>query len=316
MEHQGTYLHTPKSSSSSAVDLPISAGAFSRTAPPSPSLDASDSRGSFTRRRTSWGQRLVDEGQDPLQLNYPATNSATLSSSGLNTSTSGPIRSAVDVLFPTPDDRNFPLSARYGSPESDMNPYSTSHAGPSTASLIPPRVFEAEDRHREDDEAHLTANMSRNGTEEIWEGGHGEDPERTAPMTPRSRRRTTRYSVSPSPLKKTGTAIKSMTHNLRRASIRVVNLASTGLENQIRLGDGEEEETRGKSKSVEGEETFPQLSQALPIRGRTLGCLGPESKVRLALFNFLVYPCVLFSSKALTFLTVRKKDGLNLLYLC
>lgn len=187
-----------------------------------------------------------------------------------------------------------------------MNTYSTSHAGPSTASLIPPRDFEAEDGLREDDEAHLTANMSRNGTEEIWEGGHGEDPERTAPMTPRSRRRTARYSVSPSPLKKTGTAIKSMTHNLRRASVRVVNLA--GLENQIRLGD-DDEETHGKSKPEEGEEDpLPDLSKALPIRGRTLGCLGPESRMRLALFNFLVYPCVFFFFfQDLTSLTVYKK---------
>jgi hypothetical protein len=133
--------------------------------------------------------------------------------------------------------------------------------------------------------------MSRNGTEERWEEDYSVDPERSAAMTPRSRRRTVRYSVSPSPLKKTGTAIKSMSHNIRRASIRVVNLASAGLENQLRLGDGSGI-ARGKRSDDGEEEPLPDLTKSLPIRGRTLGCLGPESKVRLALFNFLVYPYV------------------------
>jgi len=297
MERQGTYLHTPKSSSSSGVDLTNKG--LASPAPPSPSLETSDSRGSIARRRTSWGQRLVDKGRDPLQLDYSsAANSAALPSSGLNTSGSGPIRSGVDDLFPTPDDRNFPFSARYESPERSMHSYSTSQAGPSTASLIPPRDFEAEDGHREDDEAHLTANMSLNGTEERWEG---EDPERSPATTPRSRRRTARYSLSPSPLKKTGTAIKSMTHNLRRASVRVVNLASAGLENQVRLGD--DDEGAGGRRLSKDEELLPNLNNVLPIRGRALGCLGPESKIRLALFNFLLYPCVWISSHATLLLT-------------
>lgn len=265
MEHQGVYLHTPQSSSSSGVDLSNTAAVFATSAPPSPSLEASDSRGSFARRRTSWGHRLVDADRDPLQLDYFPPSSGGLGSA--------PIRSAVDGLFPAPDDRNFPLSARYGSAEQSVDSYATSHAGPSTASLIAPREFEAEVEQREDDEAHLTANMSRNGTEETWEGDHGEDPEHAA-TTPHSRRRTGRYGMVPSPLKMTGTTIKSMTHNLRRASLRVVNLGSAGLDHHISLGDGDD------------------WNNPLPIRGRALGCFGPESKVRLALFNLLVYPCV------------------------
>lgn len=281
MEHQGTYLHTPKSSSSSAIDLAHTPAGFPTSAPPSPSLDASDSGGgSFARRRTSRGQRLVDEGQDSLQLDDLPL------SSGLNTSGSAPVRSGVDILFPTPDNRNFPFSARYEIPDGN---YLTSHAGPSTASLISPREFEAGFEYREDDEAHLTANMSRNGTEENWEAYRSEDPERSAVTTPRSRRRTARYSLSPSPLKKTGTAIKSMKQNLRRASVRVVNLGSAGLESQIRLEDVNED-ARSKGKLDEGEEEPLHLNKSLPIRGRTLGCFGIESKVRLALFNLLVYP--------------------------
>ena len=36
----------------------------------------------------------------------------------------------------------------------------------------------------------------------------------------------------------------------------------------------------------------PDLRRGMPIRGRTLGCFGPRSAVRLAMFRFLVYPCV------------------------
>lgn len=298
MEHQEIYLQrptTPKSSTTSAINLTGSPAGIVSSAPPSPSLEPSDSNGSFSRRRRSWGQRLLDAGQDPLRLDpFDPSNSATLSSSALSSGTR-PALSATDDLFsssPT-DDRSFPFSARYGSQHNTMYPYSTSQAGPSTASLITPREFESEEGHREDDEAHLTSNISRNGTEEGYENEHSTDPEGSAAMTPRSRRRTVRYSVTPSPLKKTGTAIKSMSHNIRRASVRVVNLASAGLENQLRLGD---DITRGKrtgSRDDEGEEEpLPDLVKALPIRGRTLGCLGPESKVRLTLFRFLVYPCV------------------------
>ncbi|KAF8146237.1 Ion transport protein-domain-containing protein [Mycena galopus ATCC 62051] len=65
--------------------------------------------------------------------------------------------------------------------------------------------------------------------------------------------------------------------NLRRASVRVVNMASVGLE---RLPDDKKDE----------DDHLPDLAQTLPIRGRTLGFLGPTNKLRLACFNFLVYP--------------------------
>lgn len=312
MEHQETYLQRPTTpkSSTSAIDLTGTPAGIVSSAPPSPSLEPSDSKSSFSRRRTSWGQRLVEEGQDPLRLDpFEPSNSATLSSSGLS-SGARPVLPSVDDIFLSPtDDRSFPFSARYGSQQHNMSVYSNSQAGPSTASLITPREFGSEEGHREDDEAHLTANMSRNGTDERWEEDYSADPER---MTPRSRRRTVRYSVSPSPLKKTGTAIKSMSHNIRRASIRVVNLASAGLENQLRLGD--DDISRGKRSDDGDEEPLPDLTKALPIRGRTLGCLGPESKVRIALFNFLVYSYV----SSLSWRSCTNKSltvGRNLLYL-
>ncbi|KAK7018498.1 Ion transport protein-domain-containing protein [Favolaschia claudopus] len=94
-----------------------------------------------------------------------------------------------------------------------------------------------------------------------------------------ARRRTLRYSASPSPLKKTGTAIKHVSQNFRRASVRVVNLASAGLE---RLPDVDDKKDL--------DETLPELAQSLPLRGRTLGFLGPTNPFRMACFNFLVHP--------------------------
>lgn len=291
MEQQETHLQrptTPQSTITSAIDLTGSPTGIAASAPPLPSLEPSGSNGSLARRRTSWGQRLVDAGQDPLRLDTSKVpHSAALPSSALTTSNIGPAHSATDDVFFSPsDDRSFPFSARYGIQNQNMNPFTTSQPGLSSASLVSPHDFDSEmyDGHREDDEAHLTSNMSRNGVEEYDET----DPEQSAALTPRSRRRTVRYSVTPSPLKKTGSAIKSMSQNLRRASVRVVNLASNGLESQLRLGDGEERAT--------DEDQIPDLTKALPIRGRTLGFLGSDSKLRLALFNFLVYTYVMLLS--------------------
>lgn len=133
----------------------------------------------------------------------------------------------------------------------------------------------------------LTANMQRDDALENEEG-YSSDPEHEG-ATSRSKRRTKRYSLSPSPLKLTGTAMKSMSKTMRRVSLRVVNLAGTGLAEQIRLGDGEETARRAPVDD-DDEPSRPDLSKSLPIRGRTLGFLGPDSKVRLWLFNFLVYP--------------------------
>ena len=87
--------------------------------------------------------------------------------------------------------------------------------------------------------------------------------------TPPTRRRTGRYSVTPSPLKAEETVIKSVSKNLKEMSLRVKRLAS------------EDEDDEG-----------PDLKKTFSIRGRVLGFLGPESKIRFALFNFLVHPCV------------------------
>ncbi|KAF8151534.1 high-affinity cell membrane calcium channel [Crassisporium funariophilum] len=137
--------------------------------------------------------------------------------------------------------------------------------------------------------------MSHSGTGENSPDSYSSgDPELDGGATPRTRRRTVRYSVTPSPLKRTGTAMKSVSKNLRRMSLRVVNLANTGLEGQLRLGDGEDTAKSKKSALDDDDDDdgppAPDLKQVLPIRGRTLGFLGPESRIRLTLFRFLVHP--------------------------
>nr|GAT59750.1 predicted protein [Mycena chlorophos] len=139
------------------------------------------------------------------------------------------------------------LSMRYGTPPADDA--SSSLAGPSSAVSL----------YGDDDEARLTS--------------RDEDPAA-------ARRRTLRYSTTPSPLKKTGTAIKHVSRNIRRMSIRVANVASMGIE---RLPDVDDE-------PKEEHENLPDPTQSLPLRGRTLGFLGPTSKLRLACFNLLVNP--------------------------
>ncbi|KAJ7159975.1 hypothetical protein C8R43DRAFT_1233933 [Mycena crocata] len=144
-------------------------------------------------------------------------------------------------------------SLRYGTPPADTDA-SSSLAGPSSAAAS---LYDNEDS----DVQHLTPGPSD------------------------TRRMTLRYSTSPSPLKKTGTAIKHVSQNLRRASIRVVNMAAAGAGRE-RLPDDK------GSLSPDDEDALPDLALGapLPLRGRTLGFLGPTNGLRLACFNVLVYP--------------------------
>ncbi|GAW02071.1 calcium channel subunit cch1 [Lentinula edodes] len=272
MDSQDKYLR--RSSSSSAIDLTRTPAGIASSSPPSPSLEPSNNN---SRRRTSWGK--VDLGQDPLQLDTQpgATNSAHY------TVHDDPFQDS-----PT-DDRSFaPIpfatTTQYDAqPEEDytISYYTTAQAGPSTTSLLDM------DGTREDDQARLTTNMSRNPTER-WREEFGEtDMERTAgALSPRAKRRTVRYNASPSPLKKTGSALKTVSKSLRRASLRVVNFGNSALESQVRLPDDDSE----KNEETADDEPLPDLSARLPIRGRTLCFLGPRNKLRLWLYSWLIYP--------------------------
>jgi hypothetical protein len=77
-----------------------------------------------------------------------------------------------------------------------------------------------------------------------------------------------------------------MSRNLRRVSLRVVNLAGAGQDDAIRLPDDNDDQ---KDEDWIDEE-LPDLRMAMPIRGRTLGFLGPQSRVRLTFYHILIHP--------------------------
>jgi hypothetical protein len=126
--------------------------------------------------------------------------------------------------------------------------------------------------------------------------------------TPRTRRRLEqRYSanLSPSTIQRSGTAIKRLSRGLRRVSWRVVNFAGAGLDDHIRLPDGGDQvDTTGDRRrhpSPDNDEDgddrtvqpFADLGRkVLPLRGRSLGLFGPTSRVRRAMYDFLIFPCV------------------------
>ena len=96
----------------------------------------------------------------------------------------------------------------------------------------------------------------------------------------------------------------TLSRNIRRVSLRVVNMTGMGIDEHVRLADmGDEKmglpEDEGEEDEESEDEALPDLSKTLPIRGRTLGFLGPTNRVRLALYHFLVYkwtePLILLS---------------------
>lgn len=107
-----------------------------------------------------------------------------------------------------------------------------------------------------------------------------------------------RLSGKPSPLQRTGSAIKSA---FRRASMRVANIRAQDA--SIRLPDDDEEEQEeedwevfstpdDKQSSGGGHAPRPEAlntQEALPLRGNTLGFLGPTNPFRLKLYLLLSY---------------------------
>ncbi|KAH8105357.1 Ion transport protein-domain-containing protein [Cristinia sonorae] len=278
-----------ESSSSSAIDIPGTPSRLGSAGPSSPALTPEEGGGSFARRRTSWGR--VEASDDPLRLDLSIS---TLDADPL-TSTPRPGKSGwlvnEDPFVSSPVEEDAPVDYTFRSAAIRAGTYTTAQPGPSSASLIPSDDVFVSDSHREDDEAHLTGNMSRMGTTGDWgQDDMNDDPERSAPTT-RSKRKNVRYSTSPRSLKKTGTRIMTMSRNIRRASLRVVNLAGMGLEDHVRLGEGvDRDDDVEQTEEEDHEEAMMDLASHLPLRGRTLACMGPSSKLRLAMFQLLVYP--------------------------
>lgn len=288
--------HTPSGSSSSAIDLTGTPTGLS-SGPTSPALHPSDthSNNHNRARRRSWGR--VDAGQDPLNFQ---SSMATHSASRSNANRRTPPGLVLDDPFYSPTEETHSR----GYPPPPIGPRGgNTYASQSSASLI-----SGSSGNRDDDEARLTANISGMGRRSSdgdgeWGGEEELDPstdtERTAPSSAH-RKRTIRYSMSPSPLKKTGSAFVNVSRSLRRASLRVVNLAGSGLEDSIRLPDDDEHVGDESWKEDDGD-VMPDMRRDMPIRGQTLGIFGPQSRVRLLLYRFLMHPFVLPLASLLPF---------------
>lgn len=131
-----------------------------------------------------------------------------------------------------------------------------------------------------DDEQHLTG-----AAQPPWRGEEAfdEDTERSAARQPKGR-----YPPS-SPLRSSsvgGNALRAVSRNLRRVSVRVVDLASTGTKDQaVKLKDRTEE-----SSDPPPQDEALHDPQGTKLRGRTLAIFGPDSAIRRAMFDFLLWP--------------------------
>lgn len=266
--------HLQSTSTSSAVDLTGTPAGLAASLPPSPSLSPKDRPGSVTRRRPSWSAPKVSPPRPTVQTT--------------------PRSFSVDddpFVSPLSPDDDTPPRSRMGSS------YLTSQASPSSASLIP--TFQED----EEDDARLTANTSHQYPPG-WSIHDANDPERSIAASPKSRIKSNRYSTSPSPLKRTGTTLKSVSRSIRHMSIRVVNLAGRGLDDHIKLDDLDDEvplKRKGNDDSEELESpALPDLRKSLPIRGRALGFMGPTNPVRLFMYRLLLSLCVVFRQRMTT----------------
>jgi hypothetical protein len=171
----------------------------------------------------------------------------------------------------------------------------------STTSLISSRRESSPSTYTLDDSVHLTANMNGHKTSD-W---HADSEHLADPATPRSGRRTLHYGTNLSPIERSGSALRRISSSLRRVSLRVVNFAGAGLDDHILLSGGEDDDgprdgqRRPPARVADDDdqvdkfvEPFADLNKILPVRGRTLGLFGPTSRVRRAMYDFLMFPCV------------------------
>jgi hypothetical protein len=313
--------HT-QSSSSSAIEL-IPTSATIPATPSSPSLLPSpDSRSSFARRRLSWGRA---DSAGPVHLPPAMDDPGPLSS---RPSTSSQSVSSVYALDDDPfvastpranlDDPFRPsITSHYDDPDPFAYP-SNPHACASSTSLISnPRPDSSPTSSTVDDFTHLTATLSTNDMNPnnkmdaaAANDDHDHDDWRTdseqhilGDTTPRTRRRLEqRYSanLTPTPIQRSGTAIKRLSQGLRRVSWRVVNFAGAGLDDHIRLPDGGDQVDASRHRPSPDDndddrpvQPFADLGRKVfPLRGRSLCFFGPSSRVRRAMYDFLIFPCV------------------------
>lgn len=298
--------------------------------------------GSVSRRRLSWGRmerQHVDILNDPLRLDTSPV--ITTSSGGMKINTmNAPTISTAGAVSTTAAMEDFDTLDTDTPHEEDAltrGRFFNESGNASQSSLIAAyrtksrTSSEYDDIGLDDDEVRLTSSSAMpsgrdkstlTSSNSLLLSSSSHDG---AERTPGNRRKSVRYSTAPS----TAERIRSVKRNLRRMSLRVVNIASAGLEEKargIRLQDDddvsdnegyyreeggrqrrerkrttihgkERERARADGQEYEqiDEDDLPDLGIRMPIRGRTLGFFGPTSSVRLAMFRFLSYTYVLFS---------------------
>jgi len=139
-----------------------------------------------------------------------------------------------------------------------------------------------------DDEQRLTS-----AAQPFWgvrdgEGIFDEDEERRAGDAINRRRQ--KYVGTPLPSASIGgSALRAVSRNLRRMSVRVVDLASSSTRDQgVKLEDDLDDKSIPSSAS---EETIPE-SLPSSLRGRALALFSSRSRVRIAMYNFMLSPYV------------------------
>ena len=234
--------------------------------------------------------------------NIPRTTSpAVVSSSSLPASPSQPglsrrlswNRDSASVVAPRMDPLGssaYPHANDFESPFDD-DEEERARAGHAAYNLQQPSetslVSDFHDSRLADDEMRLTS-----AAQPFWgvrdgEGIFDEDEERRAGDAINRRRQ--KYVGTPLPSASIGgSALRAVSRNLRRMSVRGVDLASSSTRDQgVKLEDEFDE----KSSSV-SEESIPE-SPPSNLRGRALALFSSRSRVRIAMYNFMLSPYVL-----------------------
>lgn len=180
-------------------------------------------------------------------------------------------------------------SEDYGNPFEEDDEEEREHAQHSAYNLQQPSQTSlvADFHHTSeaaDDEQRLTSSA-----QPFWGaggiGGHDEDEERRAGNAIKGRRQ--RYVGSPT---RSGTlggsALRAVQRNLRRVSIRVVDLASSSStrDQGVKLEDQEDEKTTPVS-----EEPLP-ATLPTKLRGKSLGLFDQHSPLRNLMYNIMLSP--------------------------
>jgi hypothetical protein len=250
-------------------------------------------------------------------------------SSSSSRPTAGPSSQSGPAVYVLDDDDDDPfVTHHYGTISNPFRPQAAAvdydaepfayannpHARASTASLISSRRASSVSTYTHDDSTHLTSNLRPHHKVTDEGGDWRTDSEHLADAaTPRSRRRRTqRYSANLSPIERSGSVIKRISRSLRRVSWRVVNFAGAGLEDRILLSGGDDDSPpdSGQGRPIARDddddddevdrpvESYADLGKILPVRGRTLGLFGPTSRIRRAMYDVLIFPCVFVPTRA------------------